>query len=201
MKEPPGNRLGVESSAMPEALRGVVPCPRLWCPASRGGQPRRTGVACRCCPGGISRSTRARLYLTHNGPVWRALPAFEDYCLSRADTPCPAGTSSWRQQAGEDERRRRSSPKPMRARTHWQPFSTPSAQGAYDGSLRRSGVDAAPKLRRRSASHPHPAEPTALSCRDREFSPGLAGCHRVASSPERRTSGRPAPCSAARIWP
>ena len=80
--------------------------------------PARGGVACRCCPGGISRSTRARCYpsdmtgaewavcepllpapawlagrggrpashcmrdivdairyLTHNGPVWRALPA------------------------------------------------------------------------------------------------------------------------------
>ena len=80
--------------------------------------PARSGVACRCCPGGISRSTRPRRYpsdmteaewavcepllpapawlagrggrpatrclrdivdairyLTHNGPVWRALPA------------------------------------------------------------------------------------------------------------------------------
>jgi transposase len=80
--------------------------------------PSRSGVACRCCPGGISRSTRPRRYpsdmteaewavcepllpapawlagrggrpatrclrdivdairyLTHNGPVWRALPA------------------------------------------------------------------------------------------------------------------------------
>ena len=86
---------------------------------SMSSQPRPAGaVACRCCPGGISRSTRARRYpsdmteaewavcepllpapawlagrggrpasrcmrdivdairyLTHNGPVWRALPA------------------------------------------------------------------------------------------------------------------------------
>jgi transposase len=85
-------------------------------PATAPGQ-RGAGVACRCCPGGVSRSTRARRYpsdmteaewavcepslpapawlagrggrpasrcmrdiadairyLTHNGPVWRALP-------------------------------------------------------------------------------------------------------------------------------
>ena len=91
-------------------------------------------VACRCCPGGISRSRRtcrypsdmtgaewavcepllpapawlagrggrpaswcmrdvvdAIRYLTHNGPVWRALPA----------TPCPllAGSANWGPQA------------------------------------------------------------------------------------------------------
>ena len=91
----------------PAADRGVHP-----------GPARAEVVACRCCPGGISRSTRARCYpsdmtasewavcepllpapawlagrggrpaswcmrdivdairyLTHNGPVWRALPA------------------------------------------------------------------------------------------------------------------------------
>src|ERR1700761_4236775 len=124
MKEAPGNRLGVESSAMPGALVPFYPAPvRDVQPAPVPGV-----VACRCCPGGISRSRRtcrypsdmsqaewavcepllpapawlagrggrpaswcmrdvvdAIRYLTHNGPVWRALPA---------DFP-PAGTVYW----------------------------------------------------------------------------------------------------------
>jgi hypothetical protein len=58
MQEAPGNRLGVEASVMPGALRVVLPCPdRDVHPAPVAGM-----VACRCCPGGISRSTRARRY-------------------------------------------------------------------------------------------------------------------------------------------
>src|SRR5258705_2299369 len=58
MKEAPGNRLGVESSAMPGAL---VPFYRV---PDRDVQPAAVPgvVACRCCPGGISRSRRTCRY-------------------------------------------------------------------------------------------------------------------------------------------
>ena len=58
MQEAPGNRLGIEASAMPGALRAVLLCSHSWCPLSPGPGV----VACRCCPGGISRSTRRRRY-------------------------------------------------------------------------------------------------------------------------------------------
>ena len=50
--------MGVESSAMPGALRAVVPCPA----GDVQPAPPSGGVACRCCPGQISRSTRPRRY-------------------------------------------------------------------------------------------------------------------------------------------
>src|SRR5436189_5142721 len=123
MKEAPGNRLVVEASAMPGALVPFYPAADCDVHSTAGV------VACRCCPGGISRSTRtcrypsdmtgaewavcepllpapawlagrggrpaswcmrdiadAIRYLTHNGPVWRALAA---------DFP-PAGPVDWR---------------------------------------------------------------------------------------------------------
>ena len=60
MKGAPGNRSGVESSAIPGALDGVVPCPpmtHLHQPGHRGGVP--------VLPGGVPQHPRAPLPLGH----------------------------------------------------------------------------------------------------------------------------------------
>jgi hypothetical protein len=54
--------MDVESTAMPGASGAVLP------PADDHVQPALGAVACRCCPGGFSRSTRPRRYPSDSPP-------------------------------------------------------------------------------------------------------------------------------------
>jgi transposase len=172
-----GNRLCVEASAMPGALVPFYPAADDHVqPAPAAG-----AVACRCCPGVLSRSIRARRYpsdmteaewalcepmlpspawlagrggrpaswcmrdivdairyLTHNGPVWRALPA---------DFP-PAGTVYWRAdkwQAGGSAERMRDD---LRERVRVAAGRSPRPAAAIIGSRSVKGSEMIARTRR-----------------------------------------------------